>query len=193
MENLIEIFQANYGFLKSNEIVGRTQWRALNKMLNDKTVSKVKRGLYRLNEFEQDTSFVEISNIIPCGVFCMFSAWYYYDLTTTIPYENHIAITQKKRVWLPDYPPVKLYYLSDKFYQMGIAHIQFDSQIVKMYDIEKSVCDAVRLRNKVGIDIAIEVLKNYVRRKNRNLNKLGQYAQQLRIETIMQNMIMPML
>ena len=162
-------------------------------MLNDKTVSKVKRGLYRLNEFEQDTSFVEISNIIPCGVFCMFSAWYYYDLTTTVPYENHIAITQKKRVWLPDYPPVKLYYLSDKFYQMGIAHIQIDSQIVKMYDIEKSVCDVVRFRNKVCLDIAIEVVKNYVRRKDRNLNKLGQYAQQLRIETIIQNMIMPML
>jgi len=193
MENIIEIFHANSGFLKSKDIVGRTQWRALNKMLDDNSVSKVKRGLYRLNDFEQDTSFVEISNIVPSGVFCMFSAWYYYDLTTTIPYENHVAVTQKKRVWLPDYPPVKLYYFSDKFYQLGIAHIQIDNQIVKMYDIEKSVCDAVRFRNKVGIDIAIEVVKNYVRRKDRNLNKLGQYAQQLRIETIMQNMIMPML
>ena len=159
MEKLIEKFQANYGFLKSNDIIGRTQWRTLNKMLNDHSVSKVKRGLYRLNDFEQNSSFVEISNIVPTGVFCMFSAWFYYNLTTTIPYENHIAVIQNKKVRLPDYPPIKLYYLSDRFYQLGITEIIVDNQPVKIYDLEKSVCDAVRFRNKVGMDIAIEVVR----------------------------------
>ena len=165
----------------------------LHKMLNNNTVSKVKRGLYRLNDFEQDTSFVEVSHIVPSGVFCMVSAWFYYGLTTTIPYQNHIAITQNKKVVLPDYPPIKLYYLSEGFYQLGITQISIGNQNVKIYDLEKSVCDAVRFRNKVGLDITIEVVKNYVGRKDRNLTKLGKYAGQLRIENIMQNMIMPML
>ena len=193
MENLIEMFQANSGFLKSDNIVGRTQWRTLSNMLNDNSVSKVKRGLYRLNNFENDTSWVEVSNIVPAGVFCMFSAWFYYGLTTTIPCENHIAVTQNKKVWVPDYPPIRLYYLSDAFYQLGITQIIADNQSIKIYDLEKSVCDAVRFRNKVGFDITIEVLKNYVRRKNKNLNRLSEYARTLRIEKIMQNLIMPML
>jgi len=193
MENLLDLFKSNFGFLKSKDIKGGTQWRALNKMLKDGSVLKVKRGLYRLNDFEQDTSFVEVSNIIPTGVFCMFSAWFYYNLTTTIPFENHIAIAQNKKVQLPNYLPVKLYYLSEKFYQLGITQVDIYNQPVKMYDLEKSVCDAVRFRNKVGMEIAIEVVRNYVRRKDRNLIKLSQYARQLRIETLMQNMIMPML
>jgi len=114
-------------------------------------------------------------------------------LTTTIPHENHIAITQNKKVLLPDYPPIKLYYLSDGFYQLGITQISIGNQNVKIYDLEKSVCDAVRFRNKVGLDIAIEVLKNYVNRKDRNFDKLAKYARPIRIEKIMQNMIMPML
>jgi len=193
MEKLIEMFQANSGFLNSKDVSGRTQWRMINKMLNDNSISKVKRGLYRLNDFENDTSFVEVSNIVPTGVFCLFSAWFFYDLTTTIPYENHIAVTQNKKVQLPDNPPIKLYYLSDRFYQLGITQINQGNQFVKIYDLEKSVCDAVRFRNKVGMDVAIEVVRNYVKRRDRNFDKLAKYSRQLRIEKIIQNMIMLML
>ena len=193
MKNLIDIFSVNYGFLKSKDIEDRTQWRALNKMLIDNRVSKIKRGLYKLNDFEHNASFVELSNIVPCGVICMFSAWFYYDLTTTIPYENHIAITRDKKIKLPAYPPIKLYYFSEKFYHLGITQIDIDGKIVEIYDLEKSVCDAVRFRNRAGMEIAIEVVKNYVKRNDRNFDKLTKYARQLRIEKIIQNMIMPML
>ncbi|MCL2726952.1 MAG: hypothetical protein FWD56_01050 [Bacteroidales bacterium] len=193
MENTIEIFRTNSGFLKSKEILGRTQRRTLNKMLNENLVSKVKRGLYRMNDYEHDTSFVEVSHIVPCGVVCMFSAWFYYGLTTTIPAENHVAVMQSKKVRLPDYPPIKLYYLSDKFYQLGITNIIIDNQHVKMYDLEKSVCDAVRFRNKVGLDTTYEVVKNYVRRRDRDLSKLTNYARLMRVEKTMQSIIMPML
>ena len=193
MESLTNLFIENLGFLRSKDIIGSSQRRALNKMLRYNSATKVKRGLYRLNDFEKDTSLVEIMNIVPCGVFCMFSAWFFYDLTTTIPHENHIAVSQKKKVSLPNYPPIKLYYLTEKFYQLGIIHININEQPVKIYDFEKSVCDAVRFRNKVGMDIAIEVVRNYIRRKDRNFDKLIKYARQLRIETIMHNLIMPML
>jgi predicted transcriptional regulator of viral defense system len=193
MEKLIAIFKDNSGFLQSKSITCRTQWRALNRMMNDNSVSKVKRGLYRLNDYDHDSSFIEVSKIVPSGIICMFSAWFYYGLTTTIPHENHIAVTQNKKIILPDYPPVRLYYLSEKFYQLGVTQIGMDGSSVKIYDLEKSVCDAVRFRNKVGLDIAFEVVKNYVRRKDRNLNKVSEYARLMRVEKIMQYIIMPML
>ena len=193
MKNLVKLFQKNSGFLRAKEIGNRTQWRELHKMLTDNSVYRIKRGLYRLNEFKHDTSFVEASHVVPTGVLCMFSAWYYYDLTTTIPHENHLAVKQNKKVKFSGSTPIKLYYLSEQFYHLGISQICVDNHSVKIYDMEKSVCDAVRFRNKVGMDIAIEVVKNYVRRKDRDLNKLAQYAEPLRILKIMQNMIMPIL
>ena len=111
----------------------------------------------------------------------------------TIPHENHVAIVRGKKVMLPAYPPIRLYHLSKKFHQLGITEIIIGNQPVKMYDLEKSVCDAVRFRNKVGMDTTIEVLQNYVKRKDKNLNKLSRYAQQLGIENIIRDMIMILL
>jgi len=184
-----DIFKKNNGFLKSKDLTFRNQWNHLNKMIDSGDAVRLKRGLYCIQQKTITGQNREVAMVVPWGVFCLFTAWQHYDLTTNNPYEYHVAIRREEKIVLPEYPPIKIYRWSDKFYNLGII----ENEQIKIYDIEKSVCDAVRFRNKVGIDIAIEVVKNYVRRKDRNLNKLGQYAQQLRIETIMQNMIMPML
>ena len=89
---------------------------------------------------------------------------------------KHIAVSQKKKITLPNYPPIKLYYWSDKYYQLGVNEIKVDNLQVKISDLEQSVCDAVRFRNKVGIDITIEVLRNYIKRTDKNLNTLSRYV-----------------
>lgn len=180
-------------FLETRKFTKRNQWNQLNKLIEHGLVTKLKRGIYAMISDKIIDQKIEISKVIPSGVFCMFSMWQYYDLTTNNPSEFHIALQNKEKIKIPDYLPVKLYYWSGKYFNIGIVEIQKDGHTIKMYDLEKSVCDAVRFRNKVGIDIAIEVVKNYVKRKDRNFDKLVKYARQLRIETIMQSMIMPML
>ncbi|GAP71195.1 hypothetical protein SAMD00024442_1_8 [Candidatus Symbiothrix dinenymphae] len=184
MNDLINIFNENSGFLKSKDIISRTQWRNLAKMLNENLVYKVKRGLYRLSDYDAD-QLTDVSNIIPDGVLCLFSAWFHYELTTTIPHSYYIAIEKKRKIVLPDYPPIKLHYWQKNQYDLGISTYTKDGIVIKIYDIEKSVCDAVKFRNKTGIDIAAEVLKNYLHRQDRNLTKLVSYARQLRIEKIL--------
>jgi predicted transcriptional regulator of viral defense system len=190
---LINVFNANSGFLKASDISSRTEWRILNKMLDDHTATKVKRGLYKLNDFHEDIQQIEIAKSIPSAVFCMFTAWHYYELSTYIPFEFHIAVPQNRKVKIPNYPPVKVYYLSDKSYETGITEIKMSGEEIKIYDLEKSVCDAVRFRNKVGLDITVEVLKNYSIRQDKDLNKLSNYARTLRVEKILTNMIMPLI
>ena len=183
-----DLFYRNNGFLRTKDLTLRSHWYHLKGLINSGEAVKLKRGLYRLQhcDIEQNQ---EIAQIAPSGVFCLFTAWQHYQLSTNNPFEYHVAINRNDKIALPTYPPVRLYRWSEKFYMLGIVEIeQF-----KIYDLEKSVCDAVRFRNKVGLDIAIEVVKNYVRRKDRNFSKLTQYAQTMRIEKIMQNMIMPML
>ena len=184
-----DIFKKNNGFLKTKDLTFRNQRNQLNRLIDNGTAIRLKRGLYCISQNTITGQNREVAMVVPSGVFCLFSAWQHYDLTTNNPYEYHVAISREEKIVLPEYPPIKIYRWSDKFYNLGIIEIEQ----IKIYDIERSVCDAVRFRNKVGIDIAIEVVKKYVRRKDRNFNKLAKYAQQLRIETIMQNMIMPML
>ena len=64
---------------------------------------------------------------------------------------------------------------------------------VLVYDIEKSVCDAVRFRNKVGLDVMSEILKGYLSRKERNITRLMDYARKLRVGSAMQEYLTVML
>jgi len=188
-ENLMEVFDRNNGFLKTKDLIFRNQWYQLKSLVDRGIAVKLKNGLYSLPQYSVIDQNKEVAQIVPSGVFCLFSAWQFYDLTTNNSSEYHIAIVRESKIILPEYPPIKLYHWSEKFYSLGINEIEH----IKIYDLEKSVCDAVRFRNRVGIDITIEVVRNYVRRKDRNFDKLTKYARQMRIEKIMQNMIMPML
>ena len=187
--NIKDLFYRNNGFLRTKDFTSRSHWYHLKGLINSGEAVKLKRGLYRLQQDCDIEQNQEIAQIVPSGVFCLFTAWQHYQLSTNNPFEYHVAKNRNDKIVLPAYPPVRLYRWCENFYMLGVV----DIEQIKIYDLEKSVCDAVRFRNKVGLDIAIEVVKNYVRRKDRNFSKLAQYAQILRIEKIMQNMIMPML
>ena len=188
--DIIEIFEKNNGFLRAKDLTLRNQWDQLKALIDSNVVIKLKSGLYCLQQYDITDQNREVAQMAPSGVFCLFTAWQYYNLTVNNPYEYHIAIKREEKIHLPDYPPIKIYRWNEKFYNLGIVEI--DS--IKVYDLEKSVCDAVRFRNKVGIDVTIEVVKNYVqRRKDRNFDKLTKYSSQLKIEKTMQSIILPML
>ena len=69
----------------------------------------------------------------------------------------------------------------------------YNGEEIKIYDIEKSVCDAIRYRNKVGTDVTNEVLRNYLKRRDRNLDKLMKYAGNMRIATVLNQYLNMML
>jgi predicted transcriptional regulator of viral defense system len=92
-------------------------------------------------------------------------------------------------VILPDYPPVSLYYWSQSALEIGVTQREIDGYKVKIYDLEKSVCDAVKFRKKVGIDISSEILKNYLKRSDKNLTRLNEYAKRMRVANTMNSLI----
>ena len=187
-----EIFDKNNGFLRAKDLTKRMQWYQLKKMLEQGEAVKVSSGVYKLNDINISQK-AEIAVRFPSAVFCLFSAWNYHGLSTHNPWALYIAVGHKEKVVKPDYPPVFVYYWKDASHDTGIIEIEEEGYKIRMYDLEKSVCDAVKFRNKVGLDTAIEVLQNYVKRQDKNLNKLNRYAEQLGIEKILNNMIMVLL
>ena len=118
----------------------------------------------------------------------MMSAAVYYNLTTYRPGAVDVAIGRKAKVsTLPDWPEVNLYYYTDERFELGIETIADGKNHFRIYDIEKTKVDIVFDHEKVGIEEMKEILINYLRRKDRNLNRLVRYAELMKCGDIMKN------
>lgn len=74
-------------------------------------------------------------------------------------------------------------------YEMGIKTVNEDENIYRIYDVEKTVCDVVLYRNKLGFETTVQVVKNYLKRSDRDINRLMSYAKKLHVETAMRSFI----
>ena len=182
-------FEQNYGIASIQSLLDKgVSYHDINKLLANARLVKLKRGVYKWAEMETN-ELVEVSFMIPNSVFCLQTACFFYDLTTSIPSEIHVAIAGDRRVVLPNYPPVKLYYWNDISLQLGVTTVLVDNQPIQIYDIEKTICDVIRHRQKLGFEVLKEIFKNYLNRSDRDLNRLGQYAQQLNIQNKVEDFI----
>ncbi|OPH51301.1 Abortive infection protein AbiEi [Paenibacillus ferrarius] len=161
----------------------------IKKMESLGEIARVKQGLYRHTDFSKGTvdEIVEVSQLVPKGVVCLLSALSFHELTTYNPWEYQIAIHRgSKKPKLPDYPPIKIVYLADTQFNIGVSEVRIEGTVVRIYDREKTICDIVRYREKVGIDIMKEGLRNYLHSPEKNITKLVAYAEHLRIKTVLQ-------
>ena len=126
-------------------------------------------------------TMLDMDIIVPGGILCTYSAWEHYELTTQIPPAYCVAIPRKRKIVLPDFPPISLYYWSDHLLEFGITKESVHGHLVHVTDLERSVCDAIKYRNKIGLDVCAEILKTYLRRSDRDIPKLTGYAKKLRI------------
>lgn len=134
---------------------------------------------------ELASTMIDVARIVPGGVVCLYSAWDYYGLTTQIPDRFYIAIEKHRKVVVPDIMGIILCYWQEKYCTMGVVETEIANHKVKIFCIEKSVCDAIKFRNKIGTEVAIEILKNYLKRKERNISLLMDFAKQMRILSTM--------
>jgi predicted transcriptional regulator of viral defense system len=150
----------------------------LNELLEKGKIERIKRGLYRWVDMidTAGSSLPDVAMAIPNGVICLLSALAYHNLTTHKPWEVSVAVNRKSRIKLPDYPPVKLYYFSSKIFDAGIEKIKFGRLEVRIYNKEKTICDCIKHRKKIGKDIIKEMLQVYIKNHNRNLHLLMKYA-----------------
>ena len=184
MQALERQFKLNKGYLKTTGL-NRVLRYQLDKLIAADRVYKIRHGLYADRKYMQHDEISIVAEIIPNGVFCLFTAWQEYGFATTVSHQYHIALHRNTKVSVPNYPPVTIYYWSEKIYRLGITVVKKSGKNLNFYDRERSVCDAVKFRNKVGEDIMQEVIKAYLTQKHKNIDKLMQYAKALRVEKIL--------
>ena len=141
---------------------------------------RLKNGIYADIDALANT-MVDIRMIVPGGILCLWSAWSVYNLTTQIPNAYYIAIERTRKIVLPDYPEFQLIYQSDNLLSIGATRKNVQGYDIPIFDMERSVCDAIKYRNKVGVDVMAEILQTYLRRPDKNISRLMDYASKLRI------------
>jgi predicted transcriptional regulator of viral defense system len=191
MEAVIKtLFNRNKGYLKKQQIPDRTTYYQLLKLIKSGDVERVKQGIYHYNDDNSSNPvMIDIDKIVPNGVLCMYSAWRHYELSVQIPQCFNMAIEKSRKIILPDYPPIKLYFWKQEYYELGIDNQFINGFYIKIYDLEKSVCDAVKFRNKIGMETTAEIIRNYLNHKERNFSKLMKYAELMRISKTMRTYI----
>ncbi len=172
--------QGMKGVMNTQEIRESQSYYGIRKAVEDGSVVRLKNGVYASVDALADT-MIDIDRVVPRGVLCLYSAWAHYGLTTQIPGAFYVAVEKHRKVVVPEFPPITLCFWEQKYYEMGVVEAEVAGHKVRIYDVEKSVCDAVKFRNKIGLDVAAEVLKAYLARKDRNIAQLTAYARQMRV------------
>lgn len=165
---------------------GLTQYR-VSKLVSGGKLIKLNKSYYENAEYQgEESDFYYVEAYTPRGVICLLSAAVYYHLTTFIPDAVDVAIPRKAKVsTMPNWPQMNVHYYTDDRYTLGIETVQEGRNKFRIYDIEKTVTDIVFYREEVGIEETKEILVTYLRRKDRNLNRLLKYTELMKCEKTM--------
>ena len=181
---IIDELQKSGGFIKANEVKTRGEYEQLRRATEEGTLLRLRNGVY-VETSALANNMVDVERIVPGGVLCLYSAFAHYGLSTQVPSSFCIAIEAKRKLRLPDYPIIDLYYWKKENLEFGITQKDLLGYVVRITDLERTVCDAVKYRNKIGLDVCGEVIDNYLKVDTRNISLLNEYAGRLRLRTIL--------
>ena len=185
MERITDIVNQRGGIVSAKDLT-RAEYTRVLRAVGRGELIKVRQGVYATPQSLVNT-MVDVEKIVPNGVICLYNAWAYHKLSTTIPPSVCIAIETKRKVRLPDDTSVQLYYWKKEYLHFGIEEQEYSGYKVRLTDLERSVCDAIKYRNKIGLDLCGEVVRSYLKRTDRSLSKLYVYAKRLRVANVLNN------
>ena len=174
-----ELFSNNGYILRTSDLKeNRFHSREISELVNREYIRKISRGIYIWKDYEPRLSENALAcGIVSQGIIYLFSAAVFYELATINPIKVSMAVPLGTRgIKLPAYPPIELYPMQ-KHLHLGEELISNKKEIIRIYNMERTVCDFFKNRNKVGKDIMLEVLKNYMAKKNKNIQRLMEYAE----------------
>jgi predicted transcriptional regulator of viral defense system len=150
-------------------------------------LQRVGRGLYVLPnaDISEHHTLAEASKLVPRGVVCLLSALRFHGLTTQSPHEVWLAIGSK--AWRPqvDYPPLRFVRFSERTLETGVEEHSIEGVLVRIYDPAKTVADCFKYRNKIGLDVALEALRDCRRQRRCTNDELWHYAKICRVANVM--------
>ncbi len=150
-------------------------------------LEKIGRGLYRLPNFQcsEHEGLVIVATKVPQAVFCLLTALQFHELTTQLPRQIWIAMPRGSHTPRFDYPPINMVQFTGKTYTSGVEEVERDSVKLQVYSVAKTIADCFKYRNKIGLDVALEALKDARTHNRVSVDDIWHFAKVCRVTNVM--------
>lgn len=185
-EKLINLVRSQ-GLIRSCDLLSFGIARiSLTRAVRRGQLERLGRGLYGLpgREVSAHGSLAEVARRVPRGVVSLLSALRFHGLTTQAPFEVWLAIENKAMAPKLDYPPLRIVRFSGAALTEGIEEHTVEGVPVRITCVAKTVADCFKYRNKIGLDVALEALREAWREKRMTSDELWRYAKVCRVANV---------
>ncbi len=183
-DKILDYARKNNGYItqKEAEIMDINSTFLCN-LVTDKKLEKVESGIYKLPNYPIDNLYI-LSKSSKKMCYSHATSLYLHNMSERIPLVYDITVPYNYNGKLLNNSNVSLRYVKDDIFELGIIEIKTINGLnVKCYDIERTICDIIKDKNKMDKEIYSKALKNYAKSKNKNILKLIKYAKKMNIES----------
>ena len=179
-EKIMKLF--NNGFLKTKDVVKNKIPKVyLTRLVRKGLITRAYRGIYINNE-ELIDDYAIIQNMSKYAIFSNMTALYFLGYSNRMPIKYDVTIPNGYKGSLQNNEKVNLYYSNKEFTKLGIISIKDNyGNNIKIYDLEKSICDIIKNKNRIDKELFNQTIRNYYYSKDKDTLKLFNYAEKMNI------------
>lgn len=172
----------NNGFLRNKDLVDNNIPSVyLTRLVNNNVIERVSRGLYvRTNSLPDDLAILQ--NKSKNAIYSNMTALYLYGFSDRLPIKYDITVNSGYNGSLQEVDNVNLFYTKKELLNLGEFVYRLDSgNLIKVYDLERTICDVIKNKNRLDQELANKALRKYFYSKEKNTLKLYEYAKKMKI------------
>lgn len=194
---ILDIAHRAGGIVSASDLIkGGARWEDVYRLRDQGAIIELSRGIYRVADMPATAhlDLIAVCRRVPAGMICLNSAASFWDLTDEMPSSVHVAVARGRHRPRIAYPPTRVHVFAAETFTLGRVHQKVDSsESIAVSSMERTVVDLLRLRTRVGRDVALSALRAYLRRQDAKPGDLLALARQLRIGSVMSEVLEPLL
>lgn len=159
----------------------------LSRLVKQGKLLQFGKGLYSLPDtwLDENQSLLEVQHLVPKGVFCLLTALQFHNLTTQNPFQVWLAVDRNAAVPRIRSIQNRIFRMSGEMFSTGIEEHPVEGGKIRVYSPAKTVADCFKYRNKVGLDVAMEALRDAWRKRLITMDELWRFAEINRVTKVM--------
>ncbi|MCL1931921.1 MAG: type IV toxin-antitoxin system AbiEi family antitoxin domain-containing protein [Treponema sp.] len=192
VKEIKQIFDEHGGMLCTRELyANKVFYNDVQRLVKDGLVEKIRYGYYQWIDEDNPSEARLINQLFPDGILNMDTALFYYGYSDRTPNVWHLAVSKDstKSRFKIDYPFVRPYFVEPDLLNLGLTSGDIDSNPVRIYDKERTICDCLRYRNKMDREIFVKAIQGYVNDTSKNIPRMMNYAKKLRVTNTVKNLV----
>ncbi|MDO4167018.1 MAG: hypothetical protein Q4D32_06415 [Eubacteriales bacterium] len=188
-QKVMDLFESGNGYRDASELKkAKITTVQIKELVNKGIVERVSHGHYWLVDEEngkpENYRMIEACRVNPRAVICADSACYFHGLIDVEPERLSVATLKTDRSRMQLNFPVSRHYYSDLAFSQDMKEVDTPYGKIRVYDVERSVCDAIRFRADVGEEMLELIINRFLQRDSNQMDRLLAYADAMRVGKI---------